>query len=208
MAPTKRDLLRLRSLSHQQAIVETRQQIVASTPIRKTIPGGAMLLQQIGKDNMDSAVLNWLRGCYRFSKVTLSFAKDPGKYNLKKEKYFDFDSKDKEAWEIHPDGKTYLAEKISRIIKTQKFVYLEADKEGIFVYSDQDNNFKPTKQLADSDIQELKTLIEEAKLEAIAAGEDPKAYDIEVPKVGTEVPSDEWEPYIEFVPKSRKQFGR
>jgi hypothetical protein len=213
MGLSKAELLQSGSISHQQALVQRLQEDARpKRPKKRVIPGGKRLLEQLDKDMLKSAVYNWIRGTRGFYEVKISFAKNPENFNLKVEKVRDFDiGGDKEIWETHQDGRKYLADIMADIIAKQQLVYIEAKKDGVYVATDVDGTFGPTKEVSKTDVKAQADLINELRTEHIKLHGDedgsPAFKEPPVLKAGDHVPSDEWEPYIEFIPKRSKQYG-
>lgn len=162
--------LRTGDIANQQALVEALTPQTVRTK-KWTIPAGKTMLDQLDKESLGRAVNNWLKGCREFQEVTISFAKDPSKWNTKPKKVVDFDHKGKyEIWATHRDGKAFLAKHLTEALLEHKPVFVKATKDGVWVYEDSTGTFSPYNENGE--------------------------------------PSDDWEPYIEFLPKRTSRYGR
>lgn len=209
MALTKKELLQSGAVSHQQALVKRLQERRVLPPRKIMIPGGKTMLEELGQEDMESAIYNWLRGCRAFTQVTLSFAKNPDSYQCKVTKVRDFDdSNPREIWETHPEGKEYLARGLAEVINTFSPVKVVAKKDGIWVYEDVNNSFSPYKAVTEDDVAAQQKLVAEIKAEMEEEGQDPETFEYTELQPGDQVPADEWEPFIEFLPKKLQEYGR
>jgi len=196
MAQSKKAIQRRRNVANQEAIVKLA---IGTTiqPIRRTIPGGrGQLISLLKRENaeiLEDAIYNWLRGCREYSEVTISFAKEREAFTTQERKLVDFDaSQDNPIWFYHAEGKRYLARSLVQAIQQQKAVAYSANKQGVFAHMDSSGTFSPTVTIEQAHIEEWES-------------ENP---DEEPPwAVGDKVLSDAWQPYIEFMPQNRGQYG-
>lgn len=213
MGLSKTELLQSGSVSSQDALVRRLQDDKRPRKPRKVIiPGGKRMLETLDKDGLEKAVYNWLRGVRAFSSVTISFAKNPEKFASSEEKVYDFPQEGpREVWETHPRGRRHLAEVIAGIISKNQLVTLTARKEGVYICRDKTKSFAPTKEVTKKDVTAQKKLIDQMREEhnaKYADSENAPAFNEPLAlEAGQRVPSDEWEPYIEFIEKAKKQYG-
>jgi hypothetical protein len=194
MATSKADVLRQGNVSNQQALVNilTKKTV---RPIKRVIPGGRGILSELDQPSLEGAIYNWLRGTRFFEKATISLAKDPDKFKLKEMRVVDFPvDQQHPIWITHPDGKLHLARLMADILKKNKLVSLRAEKDGLYMAKDAESVFAPTRKATAADVSKAK--------EALAEGEEIGF------KAGEQIPNEDWEPYIEFVPTRRPQYGR
>lgn len=208
MALTKRDLLR-QGVANQEALVKRIEEQVTQKPVKHVIPAGKSMLQQIDHKTMPRAIYNWLRLCKAFTEVTISFAKDPDQYQLKKERARDLikGTGKQMPWESHREGREYLARLLADIINSTRLVKVVADAEGIWVYKDPSGSFGPLRKVTEDDVLQQLQLVEEVKAEMVESGEDPSTLEYHELAVGEDIPSENWEPYIEFLPRKKKEYG-
>lgn len=193
MAQSKASLIARGGISHQQGLVQALQPNRVKL-VKRTIPGGSTMYGVLDRDTFKSAVYNWLRGTRHFSQVTISMAKDPDQYSLSQQKLVDFDdSHPHPAWMTHPDGKLWLAEIMSEALVTHQVVTLIAQKDGLWMTTDRSGKLAPTRPASKEDVDEA--------LELLAEGEEAPF------GIGDPIPNEEWEPYIEFVPQRKAQYG-
>lgn len=208
MALSKKELL-LGGVSDQQALVKKLQERKAIPPKKRLIPGGKKILELVGQDIMEEAVYNWLRGCNAFSQVTISFAKDPDKYQHTVTKVKEFDARQpREIWETHPTGKKYLAEQLADIINSERALKITAKKDGVWLYKDASGTFAPYRQVTEEDVRAQEQLVEEVIQEMKDNGEDPSTLQYDKLVIGDSVPTEDWEPYVEFIPKRKQEYGK
>jgi hypothetical protein len=208
MALSKAELLR-GGVSDQQALVKKLQEQTPTQPRKRKIPGGGSILETIDQKDMEGAVYNWLRGCRAFSQVTISFAKEPSKFRCKVQKIKEFDANaPREIWEMHPEGKQHLAQQIADVLNNHQAVMVVAKKDGIWLHTDATNTFTPSKAVTSEDVAEQQKLVAEVKAEMIEEGRDPGTLQFKELQEGDQIPSDDWEPYVEFIPKRKQEYGR
>ena len=208
MALTKRELLQSGGISHQQALVKRLQERVKLPPVKRKIPGGKRLLENLDQDTMERAVYNWLRGCRAFSEVTISFAADPEKFKCRVKKMRDLTTiNGREEWETHPEGRKILARYIAEILNNHQMVKVVAKGDGIFLYEDVDGAFGPSRAVTEADLADQDALVAEVQQEMIKAG-DTSTLVYDKLNVGDSVPSEDWAPYIEFIPKRKQEYGQ
>lgn len=192
MEPTKADVIKQGSVAHQQALVQALTKRTVKT-VKRIIPGGVNMLNELDQSILEVAVYNWLRGTRHFTQVTLSLAKDPAKFRIREQKLIDFDENQQyAAWVTHPKGKRYLAEIMAEALKKHRLVYLTAKKDGLWMGVDTQRVFGPTRKATKADV-ELAT-------DALAGEEAPFG-------VGDQIYNEDWEPFIEFIPQRKKQYG-
>lgn len=128
-------------LSNQQALVKKIEGISTSKNIKKYIPGGKTLKDQLSKESFPKAMNNWLKHCRHFTELEFSFL-DPKPSDLEETKVYDFNSSaNNSEWEIR--GKKWLAETLSEFILKPKSVFIKVKKDGIYLYSAQ-KDLKPS----------------------------------------------------------------
>lgn len=208
MALSKAELLRS-GVSNQQALVKRLQEQTPIRPRKRKIPGGGQILETIDQADMEAAVYNWLRGCRAFSQVTISFAKDPDKFRCKTVRVKEFDeAAPREIWEMHPEGKQHLARQLADVLNNHQAVKVVAKKDGIWLHTDVTEEFAPYKTVTAEDVKDQRKLIAEVKAEMEEAGQDTSGLSFQELKAGDQIASDDWEPYVEFVPKRKQEYGR
>ena len=209
MALTKKELLQSGGISNQQALVKRLQERVKLPPVKREIPGGKRLLENLDQDTMERAVYNWLRGCRAFSEVTISFAADPDKSQCRVKKMRDLTATNgREEWETHPEGRKILARYISEILNNHQMVKVVAKADGIYLHQDVNETFGPSRQVTEADLADQRAVVAEVEQEMIDAGDDPSTLVYDKLVVGANVPSEDWAPYIEFIPKRKQEYGR
>lgn len=166
--------------------------------IRRTIPGGGgqliELLRKENKDTLEAALYNWLRSCRSFSEVTISLSNTPDTYKVSKTKVVEFSGKGPApVWEVHAEGRLYLAKTLANVISSNRFVYLTVDKNGVNIFQDVTNQFGPLRTASQADV--------DAWAETFPDTDCPYA-------VGQKIPTDDWEPYLDFIPSNRSEYGR
>lgn len=120
-------------ISNQQALVKKIEGISTTKNIKKFIPGGKTLKDQLSKDQFPKAMNNWLKHCRHFTELEFSFL-DPQPASLKETKVYDFDSNAQNSqWETR--GKKWLAETLSEFVLKPKVVSIKAKKDGIYIYT-------------------------------------------------------------------------
>jgi hypothetical protein len=208
MALTKRDLLR-QGVESQTSLVSRLAEQAVIKPIKHTIPGGKSILQQVDHKTMPKAIYNWLRLCKAFTEVTISFAKDPDIFPLKKEKVRDLvkGKANQMPWESHPEGREYLARILADVVNTTRLVKVVADSEGVWAYKDPSNAFGPLRTITEEDVLQQMQLVEEVKAEMVSNGENPATLSYHELKVGENIAAENWEPNIQFIPRKKKEYG-
>lgn len=130
------------SISNQQALVKKIQGTKISKPIKRFIPGGQNLTEELNQGNLATAVFNWVRHCRHFTECTISLCKDPTARKIKTSKVLDFDTNTKNTeWEIR--GKRWLAERIADVLMTDNLLAVNVTKEGISTIIDTEGTFNP-----------------------------------------------------------------
>lgn len=193
MAKTKASLSGQKNIAHQQALVQT---LLSKTvkPIKRSIPGGVNMLSELDQQGLESACYTWLRGTRHFTSVKISLANDPDKFRLAERKIVDFPTTGQHpVWVTHPDGKRYLAELMASALKSTKLVTVEAKKDGLYITTDSDQKFSPTREATGSDVAAVSRSLQEGE-------EAPFG-------VGDQIWNEDWEPYVEFIPERRNQYG-
>jgi len=143
MAQTKTEAMKL--VSNQQALVNIMMETTVK-PIRRTIPGGRHLLDQIDSAKLREAVFTWLRGTRWFDEVTIGLSNTPNGRGLKERKIMDFPDTGKwPVWDVPQRGKLWLAEKISDYLGKTKLISIRASKEGLYAIlpAEKDSDFGP-----------------------------------------------------------------
>jgi len=131
------------SVSNQQALVKRIINSEPRTSIKRIIPGGSTITEDISEKALASAVYTWLRHCTHFTQATISFARDPSTINCSRNKVVDFQSTNRYSeWEQR--GKRWLAERIADIITRDNVVFVEIQKDGIYLNVDKTGSFDPT----------------------------------------------------------------
>lgn len=151
-----------------------------ATPVRREIPGGSTMLETLDGKGLETACYNWLRGTKDFDGFVLSLAKDPDLFKTQRTKVEDFPRATKPIWVTHPDGKRFLARKISEILVSKKVLAIEVTKDGIFTIEDREGVFGPYRKATVTDVE-------------AGLAEEP----------GQKVSSENWKPYIEFLTKPK-----
>jgi len=185
MSSLKQKVLETHNISDQNALV---QKLLKTGPriIKRVIPAGKTMFEQIDKPGMQSAVYNWLRGCGGFTEVTISFAKEPERWVQVPTKALSFDTRDpKPVWERTPTGRKELAKQLANFINdpARRIVYLTVRPDGIYIGEDKKQAFKPYVVLTEADLAKHPTR-----------------------NVGDKVASEDWEPYVEFNASNRSKY--
>lgn len=146
MAITKKQAIEYESspnsLSNQQALVKRIINSEPKTTIKRIIPAGATLTEDIGEKALTSAIHTWLRHCTHFTQATISFAKDPSSLRTSRSKMVDFQSTGRYTeWEQR--GKRWLAERVADLITRDNIVSLDIEKDGIYLSIDKSKEFGP-----------------------------------------------------------------
>ncbi len=130
------------SISNQQALVK---KIIGSTPkqtVKRVIPGGSTLVQDLSDRDVAPAIYTWLRHCRHFTSAVISFAKDPSELKLSESKVVDFDPRGRLAeWEVR--GKKWLSERIADIIMRDNVVAIRIEQDGLYLSIDKEGTFSP-----------------------------------------------------------------
>lgn len=209
MPPTRRDIMNS-GLSDQEAILKKIVGPKKVVTVKKVIPGGASLLDQVPQEDMEKAVYNWLRFQNTFSEVILSFAKDMTKFKTLTEKVISFDASNP-PWDANKEGKRSLAKVLANEINKTSALAFHVKKDGIYVITDVEDKFAPTVKITKESFEELKQKTLAKKLATLRAvtpkskkisltKEQEEAIVAALPKVGEELCSPDWEPYLEFKP--------
>lgn len=120
-------------VSNQQALVKRIEGISTTKNIKKYIPGGKTLKDQLSKESFPKAMNNWLKHCRHFTEMEFSFL-DPKPESTQETKVYDFNSKAVNfEWETR--GKKWLAEVISEFVLKPKVAFVKVTKDGIYVHS-------------------------------------------------------------------------
>jgi hypothetical protein len=144
MALTKRQAIEFESspnmVSNQQALVKRIINSEPRTTIKRVIPGGATITEDISEKALAPTIYTWLRHCAHFTEATISFAKDPSTIHCSKAKVVDFQTTSKYTeWEQR--GKRWLSERVADIITRKGVVSVEIKKDGIYLNVDKTNSF-------------------------------------------------------------------
>ena len=130
------------SVSNQQALVK---KIVGSTSketIKRLIPAGKTLVEDLSDKDLAPAIYTWLRHCRHFTSAVVSFARDPSALKTSESKIVDFDSRGKLCeWETR--GKKWLSERIADIIMRDNVVAVKIEKDGLYLITDKEGTFSP-----------------------------------------------------------------
>lgn len=187
MANLKQRILEKNSdIASQEALVK---KLLPAGPriIKNVIPAGKTMFEQIGKNNMEDAVYNWLRGCGAFTEVTISFAREPSRWvTTQPVKAVSFDTRDpKPQWERTSHGRRDLAKDIAELMKdsSKRIVYLQVKHDGIYLGEDRTSAFKP------------RIVVTADNLEQHPGH-----------SVGDQVATPDWEPYVEFTSRNRSAY--
>ena len=108
----------------------------------------------------------------------------------------------REEWETHPEGRKILAR-----LNNHQMVKVVAKGDGIFLYEDVDGAFGPSRDVTEADLADQDALVAEVQQEMIKAG-DTSTLVYDKLNVGDSVPSEDWAPYIEFIPKRKQEYGQ
>lgn len=179
-ATDRRNLLDNTRIASQQALLK---QLVPQgvQPIKRVIPAGKTLSEQVDQQDMPRVVYTWLRGCGHFNEVKISLARNPEQISGTPERRVPFDTKDKLFWEKTATSRKELAKIIADIMNKERLVYIHVKPDGLYVAKDPTNKFAPvvavTKQLQAA---------------------HPELADV---AINTKVPNPDWEPFVEFLPK-------
>ena len=143
MAQTKTEMAS--SVSNQQALVKRLLGNNKPKAIRRVIPAGQTMLEDIDQTMLNKAVFTYVRSSRYFDNFKLSFAKDTSSMDLEVLKVQDFPFDGKYAiWEMPSHGKAWLADQISTILARQKLVYIEAKQDGLYVATERkESDFGP-----------------------------------------------------------------
>ena len=131
MEPTKNEVAA--SVTNQQALVKRIIQSTAPKPTRTYIPGGKNMLDEISQAKLEAAVFNYLRRHRWFDRFRLSFAAETDGMELVVTKVRDFPVTNGYAiWEQPAHGKRWLAGVIADTLLRDRFIYVEARKDGLY----------------------------------------------------------------------------
>ena len=126
--------LESQSLTNQQSLVNKIQGVKQNKLIKRIIPGGKSLLENVSRESLPKACYTWLRHCAHFTSFTISFAKDPTEVKAKKIKSVDFDPRSQNfEWDLR--GKKWLGEQVAGLLLQDKVIAVEGTKEGLWIYS-------------------------------------------------------------------------
>ena len=188
MTSKKQKILETTMVTDQEALVRL---LIPKGPVTRKhiIPAGKTILSQIGQKQMETAVFTWLRKYRSFTEVIISWAKEPQKWPSTIVKIHTFDNRDaRPIWERENEGRKKLAQTIANIISTRKLIYLHVKPDGIYIATDNSNKFK------------AKTTLTAELLHT------PDYQRYSEKDIGKEVPSADWEPYIEYTVTSLGEF--
>lgn len=120
-------------VSNQQSLVKKIEGTKTSKKIKKYIPGGKTLKEQLPKERFPTAINNWLKHCRHFSEMEISFL-DPKPKTLEENKVYDFDTNTQNfEWEIR--GRKWLSELLAETLTKDKVVSVKVKKDGIYSYT-------------------------------------------------------------------------
>lgn len=141
------DLNRNPKTANQQAVVARVVPTVTAKTVRRVIPGGKTMDEQIDERRLPQAVFNWLRHVKDFSAVTVSWAENLGKLTTRESKLQNFDLKDPLLpWERQ--GKRWLADEIAKAFLAQEgIVAVKATREGLYAVLDTKAELTPESDL-------------------------------------------------------------
>lgn len=130
--------LEKQSIANQQSLVKKIEGIQPNKVIRRQIPGGKNLLENVSRETLPKACYTWLRHCAHFTSFTVSFADNISELSTKKIKSVDFDPRSTNIeWDIR--GKKWLGEQVAGLLLQDKVIAVEGNKEGLWVHlSDKD----------------------------------------------------------------------
>ena len=172
---TKKELIE-QGVTNQGRLVDLLT-VKSIKPVKKVIPGGATLWNQIDKKSLPSTIYTWLRTPKNFQEFKICFAKSLEGMKLETEKVLDYSPKDGGEW---GGGKRKaVADDIAKVLGERAVVSLQLKQDGIYIVTDPTKQFSPTRLATEADVVEGRV------------------------RVGDKVPSDNWEPYLEWVPRSR-----
>lgn len=145
MVSTKSEVAASGNVSNQQALVKRMLSTSLPKATKTIIPGGKHLLDEISQAKLESAVFTWLRRHRWFEWVRISFARNPGDLQIEEKKIMDFDQLNGYAvWELPARGKRWLAERMADTLISQKLIYIEAKKDGLYVATERgESDFGP-----------------------------------------------------------------
>ena len=146
MAITKQEALNQLSspgsISNQQALVKKIQGTKISAPVKRVIPGGKTLQEDLSESSLPHAVYNWLRYSRHWTEGVISFCSDLANRKTKTKKVLDFDSKTKNSeWEIR--GKRWLSERVAEVLTQDNILAVKITREGLQAVTDVDGTFSP-----------------------------------------------------------------
>lgn len=121
------------AVSNQQSLVNKIEGIKQTKILKRIIPGGKNLLQNVNRESLPKACYTWLRHCAHFTNFVISFAKDIESIETKKVKSVDFDPRSQNLeWDLR--GKKWLGEQVAQLLLQEKAIAVEGNKEGIWIY--------------------------------------------------------------------------
>ena len=102
------------------------------------------MLEDTDQKTLNRGVNTWLRIHRHFEWIKISFAEDPSKMDLTVKKVKSFPEGSHAIWELPKFGRKWLADQISDILATQKLIYIEAKKDGLYVATErEESDFGP-----------------------------------------------------------------
>lgn len=121
------------NLSNQNALVKKIEGVRSSKNIKRYIPGGKHLSEQVSKERLPGAINQWLRHTRHFTEMEFSFL-DPKPAALNESKVYDFDTSAANfEWERR--GRKWLSEILAEYMLQDKVVSVKVKKEGVYIYS-------------------------------------------------------------------------
>lgn len=192
MEQTKASLVNSRNIPHQQAIVDLMTDNTVR-PKRFTVPGGATVIHTMDETTLQQAVYTWLRGVNAFTECRISMAADPDALKLREYQFREFPNNTPQAQWEQPGGLLDLASQITRIFRQHQAVTIDVRREGLYYSLDQDGTFAPERPATSSDVEAAAELLD---------GQDAPF------GIGDPIWNEAWEPFVEFIPKSRPRYGR
>ena len=130
------------AVSNQQALVKKIQGTTVSQPVKRIIPGGKTLQEDLSESTLPHAVYNWLRYSRHWTEGVISFCSDLTSRKTRVKKVIDFDSKTKNSeWEIR--GKRWLSERIAEVLTQDNILAVKINREGLQAVTDAEGTFSP-----------------------------------------------------------------
>lgn len=135
--PKKQAIKELSSqaVSNQQALVDKINGRPTIRNVKRIIPGGKTLHDQVPIEQFPKMFYTWLRHCREFRSFTVSFVKDPNQ-GTKRVKVIDYNPQPNVyEWDRN---RREVASEVSKQMLKVGVVAIEGDKEGLYAYVLQD----------------------------------------------------------------------